>query len=283
MKQRLITAACLLAVLAVVVWQINTPVLLIAVAFLSAVASGEIMKCAKVENTFIRVVGIIFSACFQLFASAKVLEPWVSASIWGKVIDAVPNIVYIIILCLVFFLAMLKDYAYTTFEDVSVSIFASVAVPFGFSIFIRLRDMYVDEQFGIYLIFYALICALATDTGAQLMGMAFGKHKMAPKLSPKKSVEGGIGGIAGAALIAVLYALAINHWGNAGVSVASFAIIGAAGGAISQIGDLAASAIKRNHDIKDYGKLIPGHGGILDRFDSIIFTAPIIFYLSVLL
>ena len=98
MKQRLITAACLLAVLAVVVWQINTPVLLIAVAFLSAVASGEIMKCAKVENTFIRVVGIIFSACFQLFASAKVLEPWVSASIWGKVIDAVPNIVYIIIL-----------------------------------------------------------------------------------------------------------------------------------------------------------------------------------------
>ena len=71
MKQRLITAACLLAVLAVVVWQINTPVLLIAVAFLSAVASGEIMKCAKVENTFIRVVGIIFSACFQLFASAK--------------------------------------------------------------------------------------------------------------------------------------------------------------------------------------------------------------------
>ena len=102
MKQRLITAACLLAVLAVVVRQINTPVLLIAVAFLSAVASGEIMKCAKVENTFIRVVGIIFSACSQLFASAKVLEPWVSASIWGKVIDAVPNIIYIIILCLVF-------------------------------------------------------------------------------------------------------------------------------------------------------------------------------------
>ena len=113
--------------------------------------------------------------------------------------------------------------------------------------------------------------------------MLIGKHKMAPKLSPKKSVEGGIGGILGAALIAVLYALAINHWADAGVSVTSFAVIGAVGGAISQIGDLAASAIKRNHNIKDYGKLIPGHGGILDRFDSIIFTAPIIFYLSVLL
>lgn len=106
---------------------------------------------------------------------------------------------------------------------------------------------------------------------------------MAPVLSPKKSVEGGIGGIAGAALIGVLYALAVNHWENAGASIVSYAVIGAVGGAISQIGDLAASAIKRYHNIKDYGKLIPGHGGILDRFDSVIFTAPIIYYLAVLL
>ena len=123
---------------------------------------------------------------------------------------------------------------------------------------------------GVFQVWLVFICAWGCDTCAYCVGMLIGKHKMAPKLSPKKSVEGGIGGIAGAALIAVLYALAINHWGTAG-------------GAISQIGDLAASAIKRNHDIKDYGKLIPGHGGILDRFDSIIFTAPIIFYLSVLL
>ena len=113
--------------------------------------------------------------------------------------------------------------------------------------------------------------------------MLIGKHKMAPHLSPKKSIEGGIGGIAGAALLGVLYALAINKWGNAGADLVRFAIIGAVGGAASQIGDLAASAIKRNYDIKDYGKLIPGHGGILDRFDSVIFTAPMIYYLSVLL
>ena len=96
-------------------------------------------------------------------------------------------------------------------------------------------------------------------------------------------MEGGIGGILGAALIGVLYALAINHWGNTGVAIVQYAVIGAVGGAISQIGDLAASAIKRYHNIKDYGKLIPGHGGILDRFDSVIFTAPIIYYLAVLL
>ena len=96
-------------------------------------------------------------------------------------------------------------------------------------------------------------------------------------------MEGGIGGILGAALIGVLYGLAINYWGNAGVDVLPYAVIGAAGGAISQIGDLAASAIKRYHNIKDYGKLIPGHGGILDRFDSVIFTAPIIYYLAIML
>ena len=136
---------------------------------------------------------------------------------------------------------------------------------------------------GVFQVWLVFICAWGCDTCAYCVGMLIGKHKMAPKLSPKKSVEGGIGGILGAALIAVLYALAINHWADAGVSVTSFAVIGAVGGAISQIGDLAASAIKRNHNIKDYGKLIPGHGGILDRFDSIIFTAPIIYYLCVLL
>lgn len=164
-------------------------------------------------------------------------------------------------------------------EQVMAAFFGIVYVAVMLSYIYQTRNL-EDGKFIVWLIF---ICSWGSDTCAYCVGMLIGKHKMAPKLSPKKSVEGGIGGIAGAALIAVLYALAINHWGNAGVSVASFAMIGAAGGAISQIGDLAASAIKRNHDIKDYGKLIPGHGGILDRFDSIIFTAPIIFYLSVLL
>lgn len=136
---------------------------------------------------------------------------------------------------------------------------------------------------GIFTVWLVFVCSWGCDTCAYCVGMLIGKHKMAPVLSPKKSVEGGIGGILGAALIGVLYALAINHWGNAGTDVLSYAIIGAAGGAISQIGDLAASAIKRYHNIKDYGKLIPGHGGILDRFDSVIFTAPIIYYLALFL
>lgn len=188
------------------------------------------------------------------------------------------------VLAIIFGLVLLMFvyvFTYPTYEagQVMPALFGIVYVAVMLS-FIYLTRELPGGKFHVWLIF---LCSWGCDTCAYCVGMLIGKHKMAPKLSPKKSVEGGIGGIAGAALIAVLYALAINHWGNAGVSVASFAIIGAAGGAISQIGDLAASAIKRNHDIKDYGKLIPGHGGILDRFDSIIFTAPIIFYLSVLL
>ena len=136
---------------------------------------------------------------------------------------------------------------------------------------------------GVFTVWLVFVCSWGCDTCAYCVGKLIGKHKMAPVLSPKKSVEGGIGGILGAALIGALYALAINHWGNAEADVLTYVIIGAAGGAISQIGDLAASAIKRYHNIKDYGKLIPGHGGILDRFDSVIFTAPIIYYLAVLL
>ena len=136
---------------------------------------------------------------------------------------------------------------------------------------------------GVFTVWLVFVCSWGCDTCAYCVGKLIGKHKMAPVLSPKKSVEGGIGGILGAALIGALYALAINHWENAEADVLTYVIIGAAGGAISQIGDLAASAIKRYHNIKDYGKLIPGHGGILDRFDSVIFTAPIIYYLAVLL
>ena len=107
---------------------------------------------------------------------------------------------------------------------------------------------------------------------------------MAPVLSPKKSVEGGIGGVVGAALLGAIYAVAINRFApGANADALQYALICGVGGMISQVGDLAASAIKRNHDIKDYGKLIPGHGGILDRFDSVIITAPIIYYLAVAL
>lgn len=277
MKQRIITAVCLLAVLAVVVWQVNTPVLVIVVAFLSAVAAGEIMRCANVQNLFIRVVGTAFAAFVPFFASDKVLTPWVEAETWSQVINFMPNVVFVIILCLAFFLAMLKGYAYTTFEDVAVSIFASAAVPYGFGMFIRLRDMFQNMQLGVYLIFFALICALATDTGAQLTGMAIGKHKMSPNISPKKTVEGAIGGLITSFILNAIALSLYNLIADVPLDMTMASILLICCVPISfmgMMGDLSASVLKRNFGIKDFGKIFPGHGGVMDRLDSTLFTLP---------
>ena len=283
MKQRVITAVVLLALLAVVVWQINTPVLVLVIAFLAAVAANEIMRCAKVENTFIRVVATGYAACVPFFASAKALTPWVSEAVWGKVIGAVPGVVYLIALGLVLFLAMLKGYAYTTFEDVAVSVFAGALVPFGFSVFIRLRDMFQIEQFGIYLIFYGLICALATDSGAQLAGMAFGKHKMSPNISPKKTVEGAIGGLIFSLILNAVAIILYNRLADFKMDEFAVTVLLAACLPVSflgMMGDLSASVLKRNFGVKDFGKIFPGHGGVMDRFDSSMFTLPVTYALA---
>lgn len=132
------------------------------------------------------------------------------------------------------------------------------------------------EEQGLKLVWLIFIASWICDTCAYLSGMLLGRHKLTPELSPKKSVEGAIGGVIGAAIVGFLYGLLIQLNEAAWVP----ALICSIGAVISQFGDLTASAIKRNHDIKDYGKLIPGHGGILDRFDSVIITAPIVYILA---
>ena len=120
--------------------------------------------------------------------------------------------------------------------------------------------------FGLVLLMFVYVFTYPTYEAGQV-----------PVLSPKKSVEGAVGGVAGAALLGVIYAAATQG------PMLEYAVICAIGALISMVGDLAASAIKRNQGIKDYGKLIPGHGGILDRFDSVIFTAPVIYFLSLVM
>ncbi len=267
MKKRIITAVVLLCILALVVWQINTPLFVAVIAFLSAVASNEIMKCANVKNKFIVVLGTVFSACVPFFASAKVLLPFVDSQYWGNVVNAVPQVVYIIALVLIFLLAMLKGYAHTKFEDVAISVFASVFVPYGFSVFVRLRDMFENEQFGIYLIFFGLICALGTDSGAQLGGMAFGKHKMSPNISPKKTVEGAVCGVIFALILNVVAVVLYNQFADVKIEAAGIITLLICSLPISfmgMMGDLSASVLKRNFQVKDFGKIFPGHGGVMD-------------------
>ena len=136
---------------------------------------------------------------------------------------------------------------------------------------------------GIYLVWMIFISSWISDTFAYLAGVMLGRHKLAPVLSPKKSVEGSVGGIVGAALFGALFGAYLDSTLGQEQYVMILAVVGGVGSVISQVGDLAASAVKRNHEIKDYGNLIPGHGGIMDRFDSVIFTAPITYFLITLL
>lgn len=180
---------------------------------------------------------------------------------------------------LLFVLSILAIYVITypkfSDKDAMATIMAFFYVSVMLSYVYQIREL----ESGGALVVMIFVCSWVNDTCAYCVGVTMGKHKMSPKLSPKKSIEGLIGGIMGSAIVAAIYGVFFNdHVCEIENSAVVFAIIGALGAVMAVIGDLAASAIKRNNDIKDYGKLIPGHGGILDRFDSIIFTAPIVYY-----
>ena len=169
---------------------------------------------------------------------------------------------------------VLKYPKYNT-EQVFVSILGLLYLPMMLSYIYQIR-IAEDGLFSLWLIF---LCSWGCDTCAYCVGVLFGKHKLAPVLSPKKSIEGAVGGVVGAALLGALYGAVVKNQMVMENPSLYYAIICAVRAVISQFGDLIASGIKRQHDIKDYGKLIPGHGGILDRFDSVIFTAPLIYAL----
>ena len=132
----------------------------------------------------------------------------------------------------------------------------------------------VDQTVHGILVWTIVFSAFGTDIFAYFTGYALGKHKLCPKISPKKTIEGSIGGIFGSMLLCGLFGWFVAG----GVYFVHTLAIGALGGVISQAGDLTASVFKRKMGIKDYGNLIPGHGGVLDRFDSVLFTAPLVYY-----
>lgn len=160
-------------------------------------------------------------------------------------------------------------------EEITNAFFGVCYVPVMLSFLYQTRAM--DD--GAFLVWLIFISSWGCDTCAYCSGMLLGKHKLAPLLSPKKSIEGAVGGVLGAAVIGLVYALLFRgYMAEMDNPVLACTVACAIAAMISQIGDLAASAIKRNHNIKDYGRLIPGHGGIMDRFDSMIFTAPAIYF-----
>ena len=184
-----------------------------------------------------------------------------------------PFILLILMILLVIYVIMFPKYKD---KDVEKAFFGFIYLTVMLSYVYRIRSL----EAGLMLSFFILISTWGNDVFAYLVGSAIGKHPFSPKVSPNKSIEGFVGGIAGAAFVSYIYAVFFKN--EIPFRPIYCAIIAAIGAIPAVIGDLAASAIKRDNGIKDYSHLIPGHGGIVDRFDSVIFTAPIIYYLVVL-
>lgn len=263
-RTRLISGIILLAI-AIGVIVLGGNILFATLLVISLIGTMELSRIVKVNKELPGVLAYLCTIAFYLLLYFD-LEQF----------QLMLFIVYLMLLMAIYVFAFPK---YSTEQ---------IAVPFLGLFYVSIMLSYIYQvriiEDGALIVWLIFIGAWGSDTCAYCVGVLFGKHKIAPVLSPKKSLEGCIGGVVGAAAIGAVYALiAKDYITEVSNPILAFAVIGAASSVISQIGDLAASAIKRNHEIKDYGKLIPGHGGILDRFDSIIFTAPIVYYLTVLL
>lgn len=165
------------------------------------------------------------------------------------------------------------DYQHVTFEKLAMAFMGAFILPYFMASLLRI---YMGAgELGKYYVLMPCIAAWGSDTLAYATGRLFGKHKLAPHVSPKKTIEGSIGGLLGASVGLCIFGAVMNSNYNVGLSMVTLFVSGILGGAAGQLGDLSLSLIKRNVGIKDYGKLFPGHGGVLDRFDSILFTAPI--------
>ena len=263
-KTRLLSGI-LLVIIALATIISGGDVLFATLLLISFIGMTEIYKILEIGGTILGIAGYVAAVAYYFLIRFNKPE-----------LVTMLAIGYLILIMVIYVFSYPKYRS----EQVMLAFFGLFYVAFMLSYVYQIR-MLPQGAFIVWLVF---LCSWGCDTCAYCVGMTLGKHKMAPKLSPKKSIEGAIGGVVGAALLGALYAFAINRLAtNADASVLQYALICGVGGMISQVGDLAASAIKRNHDIKDYGQLIPGHGGILDRFDSVIFTAPIIYYMAIML
>lgn len=185
-------------------------------------------------------------------------------------------LVYVYVVAL--FLIMLIYNKRVKAADIAMLLLGIIYIPYFLSYIIHIRSM----EFGRFFIWLVFIGAFSTDTCAYFAGRMFGRHKLCPDISPKKTVEGAIGGVVGAGIIFVLFGIVVNNvfagfMCGLRFNLLLLFVLGLIAAVVSEIGDLVASSIKRQYDIKDFGNILPGHGGILDRCDSIILVAPTIF------
>lgn len=246
----------------------------IAIAVFSAIAAHEIMGVSKCKNKVLSTLSVIFAALYSPYVAFE----------WNRFIPVSgTNIIMIyVLLCLII---MLKWYEKTKFEHVVLALFGSIAIPGALSTYFKLvdicegnPDIFQRSQL-VYMILMAMYAAWLGDTFAYFFGRKLGKHKLAPKISPKKSVEGAVAGVTGSTVFAVItYFICDANWFYKDTITVWMVIPALIVMYIMGVcGDLSASVIKRNFNEKDFGTLFPGHGGVLDRIDSFLFTLPTLY------
>jgi len=267
MKNRILTAGILVLIALPILFWSDTIVLNITISLISAMSIFELLSATKyIKNHTLTVFSIIYSAVIP-FIFCIPSEDRYSFLIF---------FIFIFIISL-FMLLLIKNKKYRL-EHISVAFLMSNLIPMFLSSLIVLRKMpeniIGDQRMGFVMMFLPLVCVIITDTFALFTGMLFGKHKLAPSISPKKTVEGAIGGSIFGVLTFVGIAFLAEYFIGVNVNITVFAVAGLLTSVIGQFGDLYMSLIKRHCDLKDFGNLMPGHGGVLDRFDSLIFAAP---------
>ncbi len=267
-----------LVIIALVTILAGNSVLAATLCLISVIAYRELTRACNVhtENkkcNALEFVGIVLTVVYYVLLAVVFHQGNGKGS---GLTQAYPMIMMVIAVGLIIYL-FIYVFTFPCYKapQIMAAMFSWLYAPVMLSFIYLIREGFA---YGSYLVWLVFLCSWGSDTCAYAVGVLFGKHKMTPKLSPKKSVEGAVGGVAGAAILFVLYThFVINKYTDATIPLILPAVLGAVGALVSMVGDLAASAIKRDHDIKDYGRLIPGHGGIMDRFDSVIIAAPLIF------
>ncbi len=272
MKSRIITGLVGLVVVIGWLFSMYTPIFSIVLAIVAAIGVFETLKAFEVKNPVFRVICIVLSLLVPMYFEYK-----------DKV--SVPLFPVITVIVLISLMIMVLDFKDLKFEQVACSLFTAVFIPCALSCIILFRDVYKAfpdayiKTDGIFFILFAFFCCWLSDTFAYFVGRKFGKHKLAPVISPKKTIEGAIGGVICTAALNVILFFVFKTRFNLSDSISIITVIlsSCVLSVISIFGDLTASTIKRHHNIKDFGNLLPGHGGVMDRFDSSCFVFPALY------
>lgn len=266
MKIRVLSGVILLPIVLFLIYYGKLP-LIIALFVVTIIGLYEFYKAVRIND-------------FGLKLLTGLLTVGVYVSFIVGTYDYMHLIILAFIIGCLFIFAM--KYPKIRMEHLALIVFGVVYIVFLLSHIVLVRS---ETMHGNWMVWMIFVIAFGSDSSAYFVGVNFGKHKLVPKLSPNKTIEGAIGGIIGAGILSAIFGLIMYSYGPLSdlTEIIPFFFIGVVGSMISQLGDLVGSAMKRQTQIKDFGKIIPGHGGILDRLDSILLTAPYIYIVITLL